>query len=249
MAVMSEFKKERENMKDAPFKMKLQYFWDYYKWYVIIPVVIIIALSNYIYHAVTDPETILNGVLLNCGYLETADASTALIQGLYEEYEIDTKEEEITFNTTLTYSSADNADNYSSTQALMAWSSAGVLDFMCADKDAMTELAYKGYFADLRETLTEEEQALYEPYFLYIDQGVIDQINEAYDNMDNTFVPVYPDCTKPEEMKEPIPVMIDVSATELMDIYADSTDTLAYGIVAQSEHKDMVLKMLDYIIE
>lgn len=249
MAVMSEFSKERKNIKNAPFKVKLQYFWDYYKWYVIIPLVIVVALSNYIYHLVTDPDTILNGVMLNCGYLDNDEELNEFLQNLYETYEIDTKEEEITFNTSLTYSITDNTNNYNALQALMAWSSAGVLDFMCADKDTLTELAYKGYFTDLRDVLSEEEIALYEPYFQYIDQDVVNQITEASNNLDNDFTIEYPDCSKPEDMKEPIPVMLDVSASKLMNIYADSTETLSFGFQMNSEHTDMTLKMIDYIFD
>ena len=36
MAVMDEFKEERERMKSQPFKVRFAYFWDYHKFHVLI---------------------------------------------------------------------------------------------------------------------------------------------------------------------------------------------------------------------
>ena len=36
MAVMDEFKEERERMKAQPFKVRFAYFWDYHKFHVLI---------------------------------------------------------------------------------------------------------------------------------------------------------------------------------------------------------------------
>lgn len=249
MAVMNEFSRERESIKNAPFKVRLQYFWDYYKWHVIIPLVIIIIVSNYIYHMITDPETILNGVFINSSHLDNEEEFSDLIQNLYDTYEVDTEEYNITFNTTISYSTTDTTYNYTSLQTLMAWSSAGVLDFMCADKEVMTDFAYRGYFSDLRNLLSEEEVAMYEPYFQYIDQDVVNQIIEASDKLESTDNIEYPDCSNPDAMKEPIPVFIDVSATDLKNIYDDSTESVSFGIITQTEHLDMTLKMLDYLFD
>ena len=49
MAVMDEFKEEREALKRGTPKQKLAYFWYYYKWHVIISVIIIGMLVSFIY--------------------------------------------------------------------------------------------------------------------------------------------------------------------------------------------------------
>lgn len=48
MAVMDEFKVERETIKNAKFIDKFSYFWTYYKWWVIIPVIVSTIISNVI---------------------------------------------------------------------------------------------------------------------------------------------------------------------------------------------------------
>ena len=45
MPLMDEFKEERASIKNAPFKKKLRYFWDYYKWHVIITVAAVVIAA------------------------------------------------------------------------------------------------------------------------------------------------------------------------------------------------------------
>ena len=84
MAVMDEFKEERENIINSTPKQKLTYFWEYYKWYVIIPVIIVSAIGWYIYHVVTTPETILSGILINThNVANEEDPTTDIINKFY----------------------------------------------------------------------------------------------------------------------------------------------------------------------
>lgn len=48
MAVMDEFKEEREALKNGTPKQKLAYFWYYYKWHVIIALVVIIMIVSFV---------------------------------------------------------------------------------------------------------------------------------------------------------------------------------------------------------
>lgn len=253
MALMDEFKKEREAVKNGTLKQKTTYFWEYYKWYVIIPLVIIIAVTSTIYSKVTAPDVLLNGILLNCYNLESEQESVSeLRENFYEEEKIDTTEYEITLNTTLSFSTDENAAsaNYNTLQALMAWTAAGTLDFLTGDLDSMTDLSYRSYFVDLREFLTEEQITKYEPYFLYIDQAVITKRNAAFDNNEDASSILTPDATKPETMEEPIPVMIDMSQSEkLTEVYGTSADALALGVIANAPNKDMTLAFIDYLME
>ena len=70
MAVMDEFKEEREALKRGTPKQKLAYFWYYYKWHVIISVIIIGMLVSFIYQFVNRKDTAFNAVLLNASLLD-----------------------------------------------------------------------------------------------------------------------------------------------------------------------------------
>lgn len=267
MAVMDEFKSERESVKNGPFKKKVAYFWTYYKWFVIIPLIIIIGIASYIYNIVTATDTVLNGILLNTNSLES-DLSD-LINGFYEEQQIDQELYDISLNTSLSYypDSQNASSNYTTLQALMAWSSVGTIDFISGDMSTMKDLAYKGYFVDLTTVLSAEQLTAYEPYFLYIDQDVVTQRNEAFDNNIDASTILLPDCDKPDTMKDPIPVLLNLPPSDALsqaygftssstsgttsdnasEATSDSaSNAIIFGIVQNAQNTDMALKFIEY---
>ena len=49
MALMDEFKEERKSvLQNGTIKQKISYIWDYYKWHIIIPIIVVIALISFI---------------------------------------------------------------------------------------------------------------------------------------------------------------------------------------------------------
>ncbi len=250
MAAMDEFRKEREAIKQASLREKFAYFWEYYKWHTIITLVVIVALSSYIYTLATKKDSVLNGVLLNT-FSMNADGD-ALLNDFAEAAKIDLDKYTINLNRSLTYSSDPEASsgNYSSLQAMMAWNSAGDIDFITADAETMIDLAYRGYFADLSEILDEEAFTKYEPYMLYMDEAVVEAQQEAYDNMEETTDITIPDPAKPEEMKKPIPVLFDVSmCEELQKAYGYETETLSLGVAKTGKNQEMALNFIDYVMK
>lgn len=251
MALMDEFKEERENIKNGTPKQKAAYFWEYYKWYVIIPVIILIVVISYIHHMVTKTDDVLNGLLINTHNVEAQTLADQLGADFCKEMKIDTKEYGVTLNPSLNYitNNTSGASNYETLQALMAWVGAGSIDFINSDVDTMTELAYREYFSDLRDILSEDDLTQYEPYFLYIDQAVIDARNKAFEDDQDASDIVLPDCRKPETMEKPVPVLIDMSECEaLSDIYPN-VDALAFGITSNAPNLDMTLNFLKYLMK
>ena len=251
MAQMDEFRAEREAMKTAPFKKKLEYFWDYYKWPVIIAIVVLVFVGNYIHTIVTATDETLNGILLNT--YSTDDVTTDIINEFAEEQNIDLSEYGITLNTTLAYS-VDGSTAYSTStgdtkQVILANAGAGMLDFITADLTSMTDLAYASMFLDLREVLTAEQLEKYEPYFLYVDQAILDEIEEANENYEDTSEIIIPDCSKPEEMENPIPVLIDMSQSKkLSSMYTYEVEGLSFGVAASLANSETTLAFIDYLM-
>ncbi len=248
MAAMDEFRKEREAIKHAPLKVKAAYVWDYYKWYIIVGILVIVGLVSYIHSLVTRKDVLLNGILLNV-YQTEAD-SNGLAEGFYELQNIDTKEEEINLNSSLFYSK-DSTQSYQTLQVLMTWVSAEQIDFIsCSDVETMTDLAYRGYFADLSETLNPVDYEKYKDLFYYMDEDVYNKRREAADTGNDIEAIQIPDPTKPEEMKTPIPVSIRVTDSALMrKAYGAHDEELVFGISSNAPNMDMTLKFLDYIME
>lgn len=247
MAVMDEFKSERESIKQKSLKEKLSYFWTYYKWFVITPLIILLFFGNFVYEKLIATESVLNGVILNVNSLN--GDSTDLLNGFYEAEQIDQKEYNIELTTTLSYQpeSENASSNYTTLQALLTWQSAGMIDFICGDQASMQDLAYKGYFVDLSQFLTAEELAKYESKFLYMDQSVIEKREAALGKPEELAAIVVPACDKPEEMEKPVPVLLSLTPTEaLSQTRGSNDDNIVFGIVPNIEHKELALKFIKY---
>ncbi len=251
MALMDEFKKEREAvLKHGTLTQKIKYIWDYYKWHIMIPTFVIIFLTSFIVHLVTAPDIILNGVFLNVYKTESTSSCENIANEFYEEEKIDSKEEEITLNSNLYFSTTSDTGNYETLQALMAWNSADSLDFITGDLTAMIELTYRGYFLDLREILTEEQITKYEPYFLYMDEDFFLHRSEMISNMEDVSSMEYPDCSHPEEMDKPIPVLIDMSKSEkITELYDGIKDIPVLGVTSDKETLKTTLSFIDFLFK
>ena len=135
-------------------------------------------------------------------------------------------------------------------QAMEAQVAAGYLDFIAGPQDSMRELAYREYFVDLSEVLTDEQYALYEPYFFYMDMGAIEEYQVAFDNGDYDATISIPDTMSPENMINPIPVFIDISkCSDLIESYGYDVGTVVLGVVASAPNPDVTLDFIDYLMK
>lgn len=249
MALMSEFQEERKAVwENGTTKQKIQYVWDYYKWHILIPIIVVAVIIWYIVQVVTAKDTLFQGIFLNAYGTNTYDTTTEWLDEFYELQEINTDKEEISLNTSLYYTAGNVNANYETLQVLMAWNAAECLDFMAGDVSSLTELSYRGYFTDLRKILTDEQLEAYEPYFLYMDQEVYTKRMEMSDNLEDVSTLEYPDAAKPEEMTDPIPVLIDMSKSEKMtELYSELDDTIVFGVTSSCQNTELVLEFLEYL--
>ena len=70
MPLMDEFREERQAIKNASFKKKWEYFWEYYKWYVIGGAAIIFLLSIFIRDMINKKDWIFYGAMINAVPIE-----------------------------------------------------------------------------------------------------------------------------------------------------------------------------------
>lgn len=253
MALMDEFKEEREAMKQKPLTQKISYYWLYHKWQIGLLVLVIIFLATYVYPVLTKPETVVNGVLLNTYDTGVQNPGEELASDFMKHQKMDTSKYNVVLNGSLLYSanglSNISSANYELMQVLLTQSSTGDLHFITGDLDSMLELAYKDFYSDLRDILTKEQLTLYEPYMLYIDYEVLASIKKTNSNQESIEHIQIPDCRNPEIMIEPVPVMIDMTQSEkLQKIYQKSHDTLCFGAV-YTEYQEELLKFIDYLMQ
>lgn len=251
MAVMDEFKEEREALKNGTPKQKLAYFWYYYKWHVIIGIVIIAMVSSFIYQFVNRKDTAFNTVLLNASLLDQMSSEQPdFIADFAEKEGIDLNTSDITFDTSIRIVE-DSMDETSvtSSQKLMVYVAANELDSMITDFDSFQKYANSSLFYDLRDILTDEQIQALEPYFYYVDREVVLAIEAANDDLNTDYTPEYPDPFHPEEMQDPVPVGICLTdCKDLTDNYYFRGDGIVMGIYANAEHVDTAVDLAEYLL-
>lgn len=239
-------------------KGKFGDFWKRHKGVALICIVGIIFLGVFIYEQVTAPVIHLSGILLNTDHRDTDTGATKLANDFVATYEVTSSDGKVMLDDSLICKPNDSSASSETTDSIREiWTrtSQETLDFVAGPMDVMTDLVYNttvgdaAVFGDLRNILTSEELALYEPYFLYMDQAVWEQLEQGYNEKKDTSSIQLPDCTNPEEMENPIPILINITECEkLSGIYNFPSEGLALGIVVDTPGRDAVLDFLEYIM-
>lgn len=249
MAVMDEFKEQREAMKHGTPKEKLSYFWYYYKWHVIVTATVLIMIVSFVAEQVNKKDPALYAIFLNSW--ANNELSESYIDGFEKQQDIDTSKYEVSVDTSMFISqNATDESTYASVQKLMVFIAAQQVDVLASDVTTMYTYAYQDNLADLREILDEEEYAKYEDRFFYIDGKVKDQIEEANSSLDSDFTVEYPDPTDPDSMDDPIPVAIYLNdAPNLSQVYSFQEEDAVMGVVVNSTHPKLAVKFIDYVFD
>lgn len=251
MALRDEIKRERRAVaKNGTRRDK----WDYFKDYYMLPTIGILAVIIFgiycIYTTVTKPDTILSGSFVNTMNFKGKTRPVQELANDYIEYaKIDTKEQDVSFaaNVTLT---GERANDYQISQVFIAPAQAGALDFVVCPLEYIMDYAYGGMFVDLTTILTEEQLEVLKPYLLYIDMAVYEEKTHAFDNNINASDIPIPDCTKPEDMKEPVPMLINVAGFEKINsVYSEKMEVLTFGACMNAPNPKTISDFVDYIMK
>ena len=79
MPLMDEFREEREALKHGTWKEKLSYFFDYYKWHVVVTIAAIIFIVSITYQIVTRKDTAFYAAMVNAIEQNSAEEYTRRI--------------------------------------------------------------------------------------------------------------------------------------------------------------------------
>ena len=248
MPVMDEFKKEREALKNAPLKQKLSYFMDYYKWHVIASVAALVIVVSIVMEIVNQKDCVLYICLLNTGEFND---TTEYMQSLAEYAGIDLNKESINFDTSLFIEQGQlDQNSVLSTQKFVTYLAAGELDTMITDLDSMADYANDEYFYDMREFLTPEQIENYEQYFYYVDMAVVQKKLEARSNLNQEFIPDYPDPRHPENMEQPVPVGLYLEGENaLKSLFTFRSDEVIIGVFGNTKHGENVSRLIDFLMQ
>jgi hypothetical protein len=256
-SVAAEIRAEQKAaLKNMPFKKKVAYFWEYYRFHVLITVVLVMVAVNFITSIVGQKPYSFYGIMLNSFELDGA----AWQEEFAAYAELD-EEKSQCYIETQTFLDIDSLDQYNiaSIQRVLALVATGDLDVIVSDGPAFTYYADAEIFLDLRTVLSAEEIARYEGDFFYIDQAFIERrkndVNLALDYSDTpkSNEEKLNDLEKrrhPENMENPIPVGIFVTDAAL--IKATGAYPLfepIYGIAVSSQRLEVAVKYLEFLGE
>ena len=187
------FQAETIKFKDLDFNQKKEYIWDYYKWYIITAVALIVMAI------VTVPQIIesmkptkLYLTMVNCEWAH--DEGTELLNEYAEIYDIDTEKYKLTADTS-TVIVRDSIDSYSmeSAQKIVALIANNTIDVFVSDLANHEAYSGQGVYYDLREILSADfleeynERLVYTtdtetgeeiPYGIYVED--LEKFKDAY---------------------------------------------------------------------
>lgn len=152
MPVMDEFKEERDKVKAQPLKKRLEYFWDYYKWYVIGGILAVVLLCNFIHSIVSKKDYALFGIVVDGSVIGDEEA---LLEDFYEYAKIDTDKYEVLMNSDLSTSQSNN-QGLETSQFILTHLTGRDLDFALMESESYQQYSGQGLFLDLRLVLDEE---------------------------------------------------------------------------------------------
>lgn len=246
MTIFEHIKKQHENIKSKPKEERWRYFWDYYKWHMLAIVLVIAILIQGVVSIVNRKETVFSGILLNCMISIDDDE---FLQGFYDHAGIDAKHQQAAFYTDITLTDKNNKNDITAFQRIMAGIATKDTDFVVGQKENFQLCAYNTsrMLMDLREFLDAETLKTYADRLYYVDGAVVEKLSVPVGELQDTSIPI-PDPTKPEAMKDPIPVGIDISDRKDFQTAYYFPDTVLYlGVITNTTRPELTRQFIDYL--
>lgn len=210
----SEKKSIWQTFLDKPFMKKLRYFWDYYKWFAIIPfIIIVIAVAFYNDYTMENKPRLLDVVLVNTSdisipYVEIGQ-NYSVYRG-YAEGELPVKiTANITYPKVMNERMAQDTALVSGIQKLQAMFLSGKINVMISTDYAVNDFAGADDFIVLTEYLEPEfiEKHKERLFYAKMEDGTEKPVgfyledNEKLGTFNDDEVPVIAICSFSEEEK------------------------------------------------
>lgn len=183
MAFREDFEKEKKKLSRLSFGEKLQYIFDYYKFWILGAVVLIglvWSIGSTILH---NKPTGFYAMLLNAGGQDlSGQADEAAGAAFAEAAGLDDEKQKIIVDTSATFNPNDQSQfSMAQNAKIGALYQAHEIDVMVADPGVFTYYALNGSFVDLRDVLDDETLAAYETagQVYYIDQHLQELLDQT----------------------------------------------------------------------
>lgn len=247
MKISDYIKTAHANIKERPKEERFAYFLDYYKWHAVAIILVIALLVQGVVSICNRKEIVFYGILLNC-MIGVDDE--AFLDGFCQHANIDTATQEVAFYTDLMLKDGNSKSDITAFQRIMAGIATKETDFVVGQTESFRLCAYNTsrLFMDLREFLDADTLEKLSGKLYYVDGAIVEQLSaEVGTEIDPNLV-TSADPTKPEAMKDPIPVGIDISDRQAFQSAYYFPDTVLYlGIVSNTPRPELCRQLIDYL--
>lgn len=231
------FTKDKETFAALTLSQKAGFLCDYYKWYILIPLFIVVsAVATFIYVSSSN-EVVLSGYLFDSYYTSDHDEP---FHDFSSYAQLDTNKQRPEFLTNLTLYGL-----YSETsQQLYSTIAAKQTDFLASNPQTFLRLSYDSfkYLADLRNVLSEQQLEQLSNRLFYVDASMVGKL-------DSQVGTVYlPDPHDPSAMDDPVPVGINIRGGRGVDKLYLGEDPVYLAIVSNAPHLDMTRIFIDFLL-
>lgn len=183
MSFRDELQKEKKKLSRLSFGGKLQYIFDYYKFWILGAVVLIGLVWSVGSTILHNKPTGFYAMLLNAGGTDlSGQADEAAGAAFAEAAGLDDEKQKIIVDTSATFNPNDQSQfSMAQNAKIAALYQSHDIDAMVADPGVFTYYALNGSFVDLRDVLDDETLAAYEAagQVYYIDQHVQELLDQT----------------------------------------------------------------------
>ena len=233
MTIRESIRSHRDAVKNQSIKVKLAYFWEYYGIKTVFLLVIASILIYLFVHIIAQKEPGNVGVFFGASEKRSSEAfldEFARFANLnLENYDV-----AIQLSPGIQLDGTITEEVYQTIEGFTTMVAANTVDQIAADADLFLYFSYLGFNADLRLFFNETQISILDESINYIDGDLLRQYQSKEKNIDYNH---FPDPKRPEDMIDPIPVGIDLSAATdaFHNIYSFAGDDAVIGICATSE--------------
>lgn len=183
MAFRDDLKKEKKKLSRLSFGEKLQYIFDYYKFWILGVVVLVGLVWSVGSTILQNKPTGFYAMLLNAGGQDlSGQADEAAGAAFAEAAGLDDEKQKIIVDTSATFNPNDQSQfSMAQNAKIAALYQSHDIDAMVADPGVFTYYALNGSFVDLRDVLDDETLAAYEAagQVYYIDQHLQELLDQT----------------------------------------------------------------------
>ena len=142
-----------EKFKAMPFQKKMEHIWEYYRWQILVTLVVIFALGSWISQAVGQKEPILQVEMVNAyGNSTGGEAFQEFLSEAGREY----YEDAVLIGKNVQLNGPDPSQNYGAMQMLLCTVASGEPDLIFFDTQEVIPILNFGNLLDLRDILPAE---------------------------------------------------------------------------------------------